>query len=190
MAKDDEKEATEAKGGGKKKLILMVAPVLILVAAAGWFFLLKPSSAGAATTLPDPKPGVVVTMDATTINLSGGHFLKFGLALQPTASAKAVDGSIAMDLAINEFSGMTITELSSSAGRNAAKDELLARIKLAYLPEGKVTEKETAAADEKVSNGKAKTDAELTAAQAIKRADALTIQADVYNIYFTEFVMQ
>jgi flagellar FliL protein len=189
MAKDDEKEATEAKGG-KKKLILMVAPVLILVVAAGWFLFLKPSSAGAATTLPDPKPGTIITMDSTTINLTDGHFLKFGLALQPTASAKTTDGSVAMDLAINEFSGMAMSQLSTAKGRNAAKAELLARIELAYLPDGKFTTAQTAAADQKVSGGKAKTDAELTAAQAIKRAAALTVQSDIYDIYFTEFVMQ
>jgi flagellar protein FliL len=101
-----------------------------------------------------------------------------------------VDGSKAIDLMINEFSGKSITDLSTDAGRNAAKQELIARIKLAYLPEGKVTDKETAAADQKVSGGKAKTDAELTDAQAIKRADALTVQTEVYNVYFTEFVMQ
>jgi flagellar FliL protein len=189
MAKDDEKEEAEAKGG-KKKLILMVAPVLILVAAAGWFFLLKPSPAGAATALPAPSPGTVVTMDSTTMNLAGGHFLKFGMTLQLVKGATEADGSEAMDLAINEFSGMTIDELSSSKGRNEAKDELIARIKLAYLPEGKVTEAQTEKANQKVSNGKAKTDAELTPAQAIKRADTLTVQPDIYDLYFTEFVMQ
>jgi hypothetical protein len=112
------------------------------------------------------------------------------MALQPTAAAKEVDGSKALDLAINEFSGMTITELSTEEGRNAAKEALIARIKLAYLPEGKVTEAQTEAANKKVSDGKAKTDAQLTDAQAIKRADALTVQPDMYNLYFTEFVMQ
>jgi flagellar FliL protein len=189
MAKDDEKEATEAKGG-KMKLILMVVPVLLLVAGAGWFFLLKPSSAGAAKALPPPKPGAVVKLDDITVNLAGVHYLKFGMALQPTASAKEVDGSEALDLAITVFSGQTVDELSSAAGRDKAKAELIARVKLAYLPAGTETPAQTAAADGKVSGGKAKTDADLTAEQAIKRADALTVQSEVYDLYFTDFVIQ
>jgi flagellar protein FliL len=189
MAKDDEKEATEAKGG-KMKLILMVVPVLLLVAGAGWFFLLKPSSSGATKALPEPKPGAVVKLDDITVNLAGVHFLKLGIAIQPTAKAKEVDGSKALDLAITEFSGKTVDELSTNEGRSKTKEELLARIKLAYLPEGSMTQAQIEAADVKVSGGKAKTDAELTGEQAIKRAAALTVQPDVYEIYFTDFVMQ
>ncbi len=192
MAKEEEaKEGDAAKGGGKMKIIIMAVPVLLIVLGAAWFFLLKPSSAGAAPKpLPEPKPGAVVTLDPITINLAGAHFLKFGMALQPTAAAKELDGSKALDLAITEFSGKTITELSTDEGRAAAKEALIARIKLAYIPEGKVTEAETEEADKKVSGGKAKTDAQLTDAQAIKRAEALTVQPDIYNLYFTEFVMQ
>jgi flagellar FliL protein len=188
VAKTDEKEEEAVKAGGKKKLILMVAPVVLLVVAAGWYFFLKPSSATGA--LPAPKPGVVITIDPTTVNLADGHFLKVGLTLQPTASAKTVDGSEAMDLAINEFSGMTVAQLSSDKGRNGAKAELLARIELAYLPDGSVTEAQDAVANKAVSKGKATKDAELTAAQAIKRAAALKVQSDIYDIYFTQFVMQ
>jgi flagellar protein FliL len=189
MAKDDEKEETEAKGG-KMKLILMVVPVLLLVAGAGWFFLLKPSGAGAAKALPEPKPGAVVKLDDITVNLAGVHFLKLGIALQPTAAVKELDGSKALDLAITEFTGKTVEELTTDAGRTKAKEELLARIKLAYLPEGTETAAQTAAADAKASGGKAKTDAQLTGEQAIKRAAALTVQTNVYDIYFTDFVMQ
>jgi flagellar protein FliL len=189
MAKDDEKEEAEAKGG-KMKLILMVVPVLLLVAGAGWYFLIKPSGAGAAKALPPPTPGVVLQLDDITVNLANGHYLKVGMALQPTAAAKTVDGAEALDLAITEFSGKTIDELSSDAGRSAAKEELIARIKLAYLPDGTETPAQTAAADAKVSGGKAKTDAELTGEQAIKRAAALTVQTNVYDLYFTDFVIQ
>jgi flagellar FliL protein len=190
MAKEEEPEGTEAKGGGKKKLILMAVPILLLLAGAGWFFLLKPDSAGAPKALPEPKPGAVLKLDSTTVNLVNGHFLKFGMAIQPTASAKVVDGSEAMDLAITEFSGKTMDDLLSEKGRTDAKDELTARIKLAYLPEGSMTEKAIEAANEKVSGGKTKHDADLTAEQAIKRAAALTVQPDVYELYFTEFVIQ
>ena len=137
MAKDDEKAEDTKKGGGKGKLIIMIVPVLLLVVGAVYFFVLKPDKAEAVTTLPEPTPGPVVQLDPITVNLAGGHFLKLGMALQPTASAgEEVSGAKALDLAIGEFSGMTLDELSSAKGRAEAKDELVARIKLAYLPEG------------------------------------------------------
>ncbi len=136
MAKDDEK-AEEPKKSGKGKLIIMIVPVLLLIAGGVYFFVLKPDKAEATTTLPEPKPGAVVQLDPITINLAGGHFLKVGMALQPTATAgEEVSGAKALDLAIGEFSGKTLDDLSSAKGRTEAKDELVARIKLAYLPEG------------------------------------------------------
>jgi flagellar FliL protein len=205
MAKgDEEKEATETTGGRKKIIIIVAVPVLLLLAGAGWFFFLKPDKSGAPEALPEPKPGVVVKIDPITVNLAGAHFLKFGMALQPTASAVELDGSKALDLAIDEFSQMTMDELSTSEGRNKAKEDLVARIKLTYLPEG--TDLTTATGTEapaKTGSGKgsskeSEAEAEeteidiskLSSAEAIKMAKALTVQPEVYDIYFTEFVMQ
>jgi flagellar FliL protein len=204
MAKDDEKkEGEEAAKGGKGKLIIMVLPLLILIGVAVWFFLLRSNgSNGATKTLPAPTPGAVVTMDSITINLAGAHFLKLGMALQPTASATEVDGSKALDLAISQFSQDTIDDLSTSKGRQEAKDELIARIKLAYLPEGTdfatatgqptsgktSSTKGTAAAtvEESISHKIAT----MSGSQALKLASHLTVQPDVYDLYLTEFVMQ
>jgi len=194
MAKGEAKEADgeEAKGGGKKKLIIIALPVLILVLAAAYFLVLKPKdSSGAAAKLPAPTPGAVVPLDnSITVNLVGAHYLKIGLALQPTASAKETDGSKALDQVITVFSNQTVDKLSSEEGRDALKEELVARIKLAYLPEGKLTEEEITKANQAASGGKVKETDDLTAAQAEKRAAALTVQPDVYDVYFTEFVLQ
>jgi flagellar FliL protein len=95
MAKDDEKkeEAAEAKGGSKKMIVLVV-PVLLLVVGAGYFLFLKPKGGAAEpAALPAPKPGAVVALTETTVNLADSHYLKFNMTLQPTASAKEVDGS-------------------------------------------------------------------------------------------------
>lgn len=222
MAKDDEK-ADEPKKGGKGKLIMMIVPVLLIAVGAVYFFVLKPSKADAAPKeLPPPVAGAVVQLDPITVNLAGGHFLKLGMALQPTADAAGhgeVSGAKALDLAISEFSGMSLDDLSTAKGRDEAKAELVARVKLAYLPH------DAEAAEEKAAEGKSEkssesddsedsgesgskhgddsgksddaahgsghgSDAELTAAQAIKKANALTVQPDIYDIYFTEFVMQ
>ncbi len=194
MAKEDEKEADgDAKGGGRKKIIIIALPVIVLVLAAAYFLVLKPKndSSGAAAALPAPKPGAVVPLDnSITVNLDGAHYLKVGLALQPTASATETDGSKALNEVINVYSNMTVKELSSAEGRAAAKAELVARIKLAYIPEGKLTEEEIVKENEAASGGKVKDTDDLSAAQAEKRAAALTVQPDIYDVYFTEFVMQ
>lgn len=240
MAKDDaEKEGEAAKGGGAKKLIVILVPVILLLAGAGWFFFLRGDDSGAPTTLPHPEPGPVVKLEPITINLAQSHFLKIGMALQPTASAHELDGSKALDLAISQFSQNTIEELSTAEGRTKAKEELVARVKLAYLPHGtdlatatagastaKSTEKpSTETGTEKTSTGKSaetpstekttgtagehgtetgtgtgaahETDADheiaiadLSGEEALKLSAALTVQPDVYDIYFTEFVMQ
>ncbi|GAA3607652.1 hypothetical protein GCM10022223_24530 [Kineosporia mesophila] len=194
MAKGDEKEVDEeAKGGGRKKLIIIALPVIVLVLAAAYFFVLKPKedSSGAAKALPAPTPGTVAPLDSITVNLAGAHFLKIGIALQPTADVKETpDGSMALDQVINVFSNLTVKELTSAEGKDAAKKELVARIKLAYLPHDKITHEEIEKANESVSGGKVKETDDLTAAQAEKRAAALTVQPEVYDVYFTEFVMQ
>jgi flagellar FliL protein len=71
-----------------------------------------------------------------TINLASGHYLKLGMTLQATAAvAEAVDGSKALDAAIDLYSGMPIDEISSSDGREKSKDELIEKVKEAYEDE-------------------------------------------------------
>jgi flagellar FliL protein len=226
MAKEEEAKDEEAAGGGKKKLIIIIVPIVLLLAGAGWFFFLKPKESGVPEPLPHPTPGSVVQLDSITLNLAGGHFLKFGMALQPIAAAHELDGAKALDLAIEQFSQMTIDELSTADGRTKAKEELVARIKLNYLPHGieladvaavddlpdsgdsedekhedeesehedeeAEHEDEDAAHDEETAEGAhAEIHLEkLSAADVIKLADSLTVQAEVYDVYFTEFVMQ
>jgi flagellar protein FliL len=138
--KDDEEKKGEEKKGGKSKMIIMLLPTLLLVAGAGWYFLLR-SPTSTEIVIPKPTAGAVTTLDPITINLAGGHFLKVGMAMQMDASAgEEADGSKLLDLAISEFSGKTLDELASTDGRDQAKDELIARMKFAYLPETSAAE--------------------------------------------------
>ncbi|MFN0283978.1 MAG: flagellar basal body-associated protein FliL [Kineosporiaceae bacterium] len=133
-AKDGEKEA--GKGGGKMKLMLMVLPTLLLVGALAYFLFLKPAPEAAPAEEPPPEPGIVVVLEPVTINLASGHYLKLGMTLQATAAvAEAVDGSKALDAAIDLYSGMPIDEISSSDGREKSKDELIEKVKEAYEDE-------------------------------------------------------
>jgi len=72
-------EAAPAKKSKKKLLIIIAAAVLLLGgggAGAYFTFLSGPSKP------KPPEPGKVVPLDAITVNLSEGHFLKLKLALQ------------------------------------------------------------------------------------------------------------
>ncbi|MDQ1287685.1 MAG: flagellar protein FliL [Actinomycetota bacterium] len=158
MAKDTEAvtEDGEKKGflGGKLKLVAIILPVLLL-AGGGLYFFVFAGGSGQGTssssseacpegeTCPEDevvaaakhteKPGEVVTVEAVTVNLAGGHYLKVGLALQATADAgEEVAPGKAADALIAEFSGKTMDELATGEGREAAKEALLKTIKAVY----------------------------------------------------------
>ena len=97
----------------------------------------------------------MLEVDPITINLAGGHFLKLGMGLQVVEGAHAAPSSAkALDLAISQFSGKTIAELSTPEGREKNKAELTARVKLAYAPHHEEEETaETAEASDSSEHG-------------------------------------
>jgi flagellar FliL protein len=111
-----------------KKIVI----ILVLVLAVGGFIgskKLMPAKAEA------PKPGDVVAVDPTTLNLAGGHYLKIAISLELVAGkASATDFSTshAAQLVIEEFSDRTVGSLSTNAARNKLTKELTGRIKKAY----------------------------------------------------------
>ncbi|GAA1931200.1 flagellar basal body-associated FliL family protein [Nocardioides marmoribigeumensis] len=111
--------AEETTGGGKKKLVMIVV-LLLLVGGAAYWFVLKPKPAGA----DEPKPGEVVRLDPIQVNLSGGHYLKIGIALQLTATAHEADGSMALDATIDTFSGRSMDALTRPDNREKLKAHL------------------------------------------------------------------
>jgi flagellar FliL protein len=132
----------------KKLLIIIIAGVLVLGGGGAGAYFMYFSGPSKPAAKPAPKPGKVVPLEAITLNLRDGHFLKIKLALQATADAKeAPDGSKALDITIATFSNLSVAELSSGPARETAKKELTKKITEAY-------------------------------------------KGEVYDIYFTEFVMQ
>jgi len=126
--------ADVAKRGGKLKLIIAAVAVLALLGGV-YQFVLAPKGAKAAP--PKPMPGAVVKLDSITLNLAGGHFLKLGLSLQATADAgEDVPGAKALDAAIEQLSGKSVTELASKTGRDKAKAALVETVSELY--EGKI----------------------------------------------------
>jgi flagellar FliL protein len=120
----------------KKMLLIIIGAVLMLGGGAGGgYYLFAP-----AGPTPPPEPGAVVPLESITVNLSNGHFLKIGVALQATAdAAEAPDGSKAKDLMIAQFSNKPVAELSSEKARNHEKAELKEKIVEAYTEESTKT---------------------------------------------------
>ncbi|MGV8978425.1 MAG: flagellar basal body-associated FliL family protein [Cellulomonas sp.] len=134
-------EPEKAKRKPSKKLILIAAAVLVLVVgAAAYWFLLGPgkaASGGAPAAPPAPQPGTVLKIDAVSVNLADGHYLRLGLGLQLTKEvAEAPDPAKALDLAIALYSGHTVAEVSDPATRDALKAQLVTELTTAY--EGEV----------------------------------------------------
>ena len=134
MSKDEKETAADAPKKKSKKLlmIIVIAVVLLGGGGAGAFFMLSGNKAEAK---PAPVKGIVTPIEnALTINLADGHYLKLAFALQETADAgtEAVDTSEAIEMAIDQYTGKTVAELSTEKGRETLKDELLAKIIKAY----------------------------------------------------------
>lgn len=111
-----------------KKKFVIIGVVLLVVAAAGYFFL-KPGG----DKKEEPVPGVVMTLDPVTVNLSGGGYLKVGVALQLTEDAAAhgePSGAHAADLTIAEFSQADLSDVTGK--RQEMQDSLEKKIIKAY----------------------------------------------------------
>lgn len=133
----DEKETpAEAPKKSNKMLIIIIAAVVLLGGGGGAFFMLKGGSKAEAA----PKKGIVTAIDsAITINLADGHYLKLGFSLQQTADSgsEAVDTSEALNLAIDEYTGKTVADLTTDKGREEAKADFLKQVIKAYTVDKK-----------------------------------------------------
>jgi flagellar FliL protein len=140
MAKDTSKEAPaddDAPKGGKKKLLVIGLVAVLVLGAAAYFFVF---SGGGAEAEPKPEAGaVVLPIDAVAINLAGGSYLKLGVALQFSLAYDEnaggheggdPDGSKALDIAIAQFSGASLSDVQTN--REAMKAALQQAIVEAY----------------------------------------------------------
>jgi flagellar FliL protein len=138
MSKDETETPAEAPKKKSKKLLIIIAVAVVVLGGggAGAFLMLRSDKAQAKAA---PTKGIVTPIDeALTINLADGHYLKLNFALQETADAgaTAVDTSEAVNLAIDEYTGKTVAELSTDKGRETVKAELLTKIEKAYEADG------------------------------------------------------
>lgn len=130
-------EADGAKAkGGKAKLFkskkFLIAVVGVLVLGGGAYKFAMPHKAA------PPVGGDVVPIDAMTVNLSGGHFLKVAAGVQLVkgkATATDFNVSQAAQALIDEFSNRTVQSLSTNANREKLRKDLVTNVKKAYPEE-------------------------------------------------------
>jgi flagellar FliL protein len=134
MAKDEKKDAAteeKPKKSKKKLIIIVLAAVLLIGGGLGGYLMFFGSSKKAAK--PAPVAGLVAPLDATTINLADGHYLKLQMSLQATNKvAEAPDGSKALDIAISLYSNQSSTALLTKDGRDKSKEQLKEQVVKAY----------------------------------------------------------
>ncbi|MBT4949704.1 MAG: flagellar basal body-associated FliL family protein [Actinobacteria bacterium] len=78
--------------------------------------------------------GEVIKLEPIFINLKNDRFLKVGLALQTTLTGDdaELDGSIALDAAIEVFSNKDIDQVVTETGRAQLKEALLTLVTEKY----------------------------------------------------------
>jgi flagellar protein FliL len=131
-----EPAAADAAPAKKKRKRLLIVVPLVLVLGVGAKYELGGSAKTAANhAVPVPKPGPLVALDAVTVNLAGGHYLRIGVTLQFTDKvnkAAPPDGAAAVDQTIGFFTGQDATPLETGTGLSSAKSGLKAKIATAY----------------------------------------------------------
>ena len=156
MPKDTAAEETPAKGKAKKKRGNLVPAVVVAVGLIGAAYMMKGGgtkkaaantlSASATTSTTDPMKAPanakslaeIAKLEDITLNLSDGHFLKLGLALQLAPKGVVTDyttggaAARALDLAIAVFGNDNYAQLVQPSLREQAKQDLAKKVVAAY----------------------------------------------------------
>lgn len=121
------KSETDDKRPRKRGKLIIAVLLIVVLLGGGAYFVLKP----AAKPGP-PQPGPVDALDSIQINLSGGHYLRLGMALQLRKGVSEIDGSKALDAAINLFSGQGMVDVNTGQTRNSLKAKLASQLTTLY----------------------------------------------------------
>lgn len=116
-------EPVEEKKKSMLPIILgTIVGVLVVVGAAFWFFV-KPLLATDPAAAAD-VPGAVHTVESMNINLTDGHYLRLGFAVQLTEKAEEIEPARIIDTALELYSGQKFEEVLEPAVRESLKAQL------------------------------------------------------------------
>lgn len=149
--KSPKNDNEEEKSGGSKRML--TAGVMSVAMLGGGYFIGGMMSGGeeaapAAEAAPEEdiveekaELGDLKSMEAVNVNLQEGHFLRVAVTLEVVHEEKEDSGggghgaeeeeeevfptAPAADLVLSTFSGRSMDELATAAGRNAARETLL-----------------------------------------------------------------
>ena len=136
MAK--KKSDSEDGDKGSRLRIVVVVLAVLLIGAGVYMYLGNGSSEAPASVQPVAvaaiDKGEVIKLEPIFINLKNDRFLKVGLALQTTLTGDdaELDGSIALDAAIEVFSNKDLDQLVTESGRAQLKEALLTLVTEKY----------------------------------------------------------
>lgn len=119
-----------------KAVIVSVVVILALVAGGVYWFVVRPALDDG--TPPPVVPGAVNTVDSINLNLSDGHYLRLGFAVQLTDQAKEVDSAQILDAAITVFSGQKFSDVLDPVVREGLRQQLAGQLDRVY--DGEVME--------------------------------------------------
>lgn len=134
-------EAAPAKSGGLLRTVVIVF-LLVGIAGIGYVIGGRGGTAPAATASGSDaaadkeaekeaeKKGPVVEMEAININLAEGHYLRIAVALGLSPDVKLgepeeFDKAAASDVVLGTFSGLNMADLTSTEGREQAREAVL-----------------------------------------------------------------
>ena len=130
-------DSEDGEKGSRLRIVVVVLAVL-LIGAGVYMYLGNGSSEAPASVQPVAvaaiDKGEVIKLEPIFINLKNDRFLKVGLALQTTLTGDdaELDGSIALDAAIEVFSNKDIDQVVTETGRAQLKEALLTLVTEKY----------------------------------------------------------
>jgi flagellar FliL protein len=130
-------DSEDGEKGSRLRIVVVVLAVL-LIGAGVYMYLGNGSSEAPASVQPVAvaaiDKGEVIKLEPIFINLKNERFLKVGLALQTslTGDDAELDGSIALDAAIEVFSNKDLDQLVTESGRAQLKEALLTLVTEKY----------------------------------------------------------
>lgn len=130
--------AAEPEPAKKKNLVPLIMGILvgvIVVGALAFWFFVRPMLAD-SDAVKEPVAGEVTTVESMNINLSDGHYLRLGFAIQLSQDAEEVASARILDTAIALFSGQKFEDVLEPVTRDALKAQLAAQLDELY--EGQV----------------------------------------------------